>query len=56
MIDGKIATVIDYKFGQEHPTIYQEQLRNYTLLLQQMGYTVEAYIVYVAQQKIEQIQ
>ena len=56
MIDGKIATVIDYKFGQEHPTIYQEQLRNYTLLLQQMGYIVEAYIVYVAQQKIEQIQ
>ena len=56
MINGKIATVIDYKFGQEHPTIYQEQLRNYTLLLQQMDYTVEAYIVYIAQQKIEQIQ
>ena len=56
MIDGKKATIIDYKFGQEHPTIYQEQLRNYTLLLQQMGYTVEAYIIYVAQQKIEQIQ
>ena len=56
MIDGKTATVIDYKFGHEHPTLYQEQLRNYTLLLQQMGYAVEAYIVYVAQQKIEQIQ
>ena len=56
MIDGKTATVIDYKFGQEHPTLYQEQLRNYTLLLQQMGYAVEAYLVYVAQQKIEQIQ
>ena len=56
MIDGKTATVIDYKFGHEHPTLYQEQLRNYTLLLQQMGYAVEAYLVYVAQQKIEQIQ
>ncbi len=56
MINGKTATVIDYKFGHEHPTLYQEQLRNYTLLLQQMGYTVEAYLVYVAQQKIEQIQ
>ena len=56
MISGKTATVIDYKFGQERPTIYQEQLRNYILLLQRMGYTVEAYIVYVAQQKIEQIQ
>jgi hypothetical protein len=31
-------------------------LRNYTLLLQQMGYAVEAYLVYVAQQKIEHIQ
>lgn len=56
MISGKTAIIIDYKFGGEHPTIYQEQLRNYTLLLQQMDYTVEAYIVYVAQQKIEQIQ
>lgn len=55
MISENTATVIDYKFGQEHPTLYQEQLRNYTLLLQQMGYTVDAYIVYVAQQKIEQI-
>ena len=55
MIDEKSATIIDYKFGQEHPRTYQEQLRNYTLLLQQMGYTVEAYIVYVALQKIERI-
>ena len=55
MIDGNRATIIDYKFGQEHPRTYQEQLRNYTLLLQQMGYSVEAYIVYVALQKIERI-
>ena len=55
MIEGNRATIIDYKFGQEHPRTYQEQLRNYTLLLQQMGYSVEAYIVYVALQKIERI-
>ena len=55
MIEGNRATIIDYKFGQEHPRTYQEQLRNYTLLFQQMGYTVEAYIVYVALQKIERI-
>jgi predicted RecB family nuclease len=55
MIDGNRATIIDYTFGQEHPRTYQEQLRNYTLLLQQMGYTVDAYIVYVALQKIERI-
>ena len=51
-----MAVVIDYKFGHEHTKLYQEQLRDYTLLLQQMGYMVEAYIVYVAQQKIEKIQ
>ena len=50
------AIIIDYKFGQEHKKQYQEQLRNYALLLQQMGYTTESYIVYVAQQKIEQVQ
>ena len=55
IIHQDTAIIIDYKFGQEHPRTYQEQLRNYTLLLQQMGYTVEAYIVYVALQKIEQI-
>lgn len=49
------AIIIDYKFGQEHKKQYQEQLRNYALLLQQMGYTTESYIVYVAQQKIEQV-
>ena len=56
MINGNNAIIVDYKFGQEHTTLYQEQLRDYTLLLQQMGYAVEAYIVYVAQQKIEKIQ
>ena len=50
------AIIIDYKFGQEHKKQYQEQLRNYALLLQQMGYSTEAYIVYVAQQKIERVQ
>lgn len=55
MINGNVATVIDYKFGQEHKQKYQEQLRNYTLQLQRIGYQVEAYIVYVAQQKIDKI-
>lgn len=55
MINGNTATIIDYKFGQEHPKKYKDQMLNYTLLLQQMNYIVEAYLVYVAQQKIEQI-
>ena len=56
IIHQDTAIIIDYKFGQEHKKQYQEQLRNYALLLQQMGYTTESYIVYVAQQKIEQVQ
>ncbi len=49
------AEVIDYKFGNEHISKYNEQLRNYTLMLQQMGYTVDAYVVYVALQKIAKV-
>ena len=56
MIDGNKAIIIDYKFGQEHPEKYQEQMRDYILLLEQMQYQVEAYLVYVAQQKIERIE
>lgn len=55
VIRDKYAEVIDYKFGEEHTDIYQKQLRKYTLLLQQMGYSVNAYIVYTALQKIQRI-
>ena len=56
MINNNHATIIDYKFGKEHSKQYLKQMRHYIVLYEQMGYTVEAYIVYVAQQKIEQIQ
>ena len=55
VIRDKHAEVIDYKFGDEHTDKYNQQLRNYTLLLQQMGYTVDAYIVYAALQKINKV-
>lgn len=55
VIRDKYAEVIDYKFGHEHSDTYDRQLRRYTLLLQQMGYTVNAYIVYTALQKIHKI-
>ena len=55
VICEKHAEVIDYKFGNEHIDRYNEQLRNYTLMLQQMGYTVDAYIVYAALQKITKV-
>ena len=55
IIHQKHAEVIDYKFGEEHTSKYNEQLRNYTLMLKQMGYTVDAYVVYVALQKIVKV-
>lgn len=55
IIQQQHAEVIDYKFGEEHTSKYNEQLRNYTLMLKQMGYTVDAYVVYVALQKIVKV-
>ena len=56
MISGTHAIVIDYKFGHEQPSSHQEQVRDYMLLLRQMGYTIEGYIIYVALNKIYTIQ
>ncbi len=55
MIDGDVATIIDYKFGSEHKREYQEQVREYITLYGQMGYKVEGYIVYVNLQKVDQV-
>ncbi len=40
------AIIIDYKFGHTHPS-HLEQVRDYTTLLQHMGYTTEGYLCYV---------
>ena len=52
MMKNKHAIIIDYKFGHKERKSHLEQVRNYMLLLQQMGYTVEGHIVYNALQKI----
>jgi ATP-dependent exoDNAse (exonuclease V) beta subunit len=56
MISGTHAIVIDYKFGHEQTPSHQEQVRDYMLLLRQMGYTTEGHIIYVAHNKIYTIQ
>lgn len=56
MIHGQRAVIIDYKFGQEHKNEYEQQMRQYIVVMENMGYQVEAYLVYVAQQKIERFQ
>ncbi len=55
MIDGKKATIIDYKFGSEHKQSYQEQVRDYVSYFNQMGYTTTGYLVYVNLHKVEQV-
>ena len=56
MISGKHAIIIDYKFGKEKPLSHLEQVRDYMSLLNQMGYTTEGYIIYVALNIIQSIQ
>lgn len=56
MLQGKHAVVIDYKFGYEQPKSHIEQVRDYMSMLQQMGYTTEGHIIYVALNKIHSIQ
>ncbi len=52
--DTQHAIIIDYKFGHERPS-YFEQVRDYMTLLQQMGYTAEGYLCYVQAGKILQV-
>ena len=52
VLDGKKATVIDYKFGEHELASYQRQVKNYTDLLNQMGYETKAYLCYVKLKKV----
>lgn len=56
MIKDKHAIIIDYKFGEEQRHSYVEQIREYILLLRQLGYTSEGYIIYNKARIIQQIQ
>jgi len=55
MSDGRRLVVVDFKFGHPRPE-YQEQVREYMTLLQQMGHhQVEGYIWYVYSNQIESV-
>lgn len=47
IMDGQHATIIDYKFGNEKRHSYNEQVRDYMTLYQQMGYQTSGYLIYV---------
>ena len=55
MIQDNHAIVIDYKFGNKERKSHLEQVRDYMLLLTQMGYTTEGHIIYNALQTITTI-
>jgi ATP-dependent exoDNAse (exonuclease V) beta subunit len=55
IINGKNATVVDYKFGEQENPQYRTQIQQYMNLLTQMNYTCEGFICYVKLQKTEKI-
>ena len=55
MIKDKQAIVIDYKFGHQQSPTYIEQIRDYILLLRELGYTTKGYIIYNQLQTIQAI-
>jgi hypothetical protein len=55
MIQDNHAIVIDYKFGNKERKSHLDQVRQYMVLLRQMGYTTEGHIVYNALQTIHSI-
>ncbi|OJV44835.1 MAG: hypothetical protein BGO29_07910 [Bacteroidales bacterium 36-12] len=55
ILDGKEATVIDYKFGEQKLQSHNKQVRDYTLLLNSMGYDTKAYLCYVKLQEIIEV-
>ena len=55
MTDGQETHVVDFKFGRPKPE-YQEQVREYMQLLQQMGHpNVKGWLWYVYSNKIEEV-
>ncbi len=47
ILEGKTATVIDYKFGEHKRRSYERQVQNYLRLLREMGYEATGWLCYV---------
>jgi CRISPR/Cas system-associated exonuclease Cas4 (RecB family) len=55
LIDDDKVVVIDFKTGAEKPAD-SKQVREYQALLKEMGYEkVEAYLLYIAQNKVVKV-
>ena len=55
MICDNEAVIVDYKFGQHRRPQYMDQVRLYSSLLSNMGYTTRAYLVYVSLNEIDEV-
>lgn len=55
VIEGNKATIIDYKFGKEQNK-YHRQVLNYKKLVTGMGYAVSAFLCYVEQNRVEEVE
>jgi ATP-dependent helicase/nuclease subunit A len=55
VIKEKLATVIDYKFGEKQSEHYHQQVQLYMDLIAQMGYQTAGYVCYVTLKKVEQV-
>jgi ATP-dependent exoDNAse (exonuclease V) beta subunit len=55
VIDGKNAIIIDYKFGENEMPKYESQVKNYSSLLDKMGYNSQSYLCYVKLNKIVEV-
>ena len=49
-----VILVIDYKFGAPHPQ-HHRQVLNYKQLIEQMGFTVAAYLCYVPNKQVVRV-
>jgi ATP-dependent exoDNAse (exonuclease V) beta subunit len=54
IIKGNMATVVDYKFGQERSS-HLRQVRNYMNLIGQMGYETSGFLCYVAESRVKKV-
>jgi ATP-dependent exoDNAse (exonuclease V) beta subunit len=55
VIRGRMATIIDYKFGDKESKSYLQQVKQYMNLITEMGYQTSGYVCYVSLGKVEKV-
>lgn len=55
VIKGNVATVVDYKFGENENEQYIQQVRQYMDLISAMEYEVKGFVCYVSLRKVVEV-